>query len=332
MMKDTFFLNCEDDSKTIVIRGKTDKLPCTQTIVYHPEKAVEYENYNVLDGNSLIDEDINEITDIRIPTISYRSSEKYGDGSDNDAPCLVTLENNKKKPYSCGIMNDSGISIPKKDNGQPFDFVERDNVKYINHSSTQHNDLFSFPIIDKIMTTDYIAWSAFVNLPQYGYDNSGNPRVNIINMNGLLAGIVFNGNVINNKFATQTLNDIELLLSNNICDETTTYIEKRVFLGYNYSEVGRWVILFLRNISNNITSETISALNNILPLNITSDNFQTVIDSISVDGENLKYGQTNINIQSLISKILCFTYYTTLNESSLANYKQQYSFILPDAS
>lgn len=333
MMKDTFFLNCEDDSKTIIVRGKTDKLPCTQTIVYHPEKAVEYENYNVLDGNSLIDEDINEITDIRIPTISYRSSEKYGDGSDNDAPCLVTLENNKKKPYSCGIMNDSGISIPKKDKGQPkgqpFDFVERDNVKYINHSSTQHNDLFSFPIIDKIMTTDYIAWSAFVNLPQYGYDNSGNPRVNIINMNGLLAGTIFNGNVINNRFATQTLNDIDLLLSNNICDEKTTYIEKRVFLGYNYSEVGRWVISFLRNISNNITSETISALNNILPLNITSDNFQTVIDSISVDGENLKYGQTNINIQSLISKILCFTYYTTLNETSLANYKQQYSFVLP---
>lgn len=237
MMKDTFFLNCEDDSKTILVRGKTDKLPCTQTIVYHPEKAVEYENYNVLDGNSLIDEDINEITDIRIPTISYRSSEKYGDGSDSDAPCLVTLENNKKKPYSCGIMNDSGISIPKKDNGQPFDFVERDNAKYINHSSTQHKDLFSFPIIDKILTTDYIAWSAFVNLPQYGYDNSGNPRVNIINMNGLLAGIVFNGNVINNKFATQTLNDIELLLSNNMCDETTTYIEKRVILGYNYGEI-----------------------------------------------------------------------------------------------
>lgn len=241
MMKDTFFLNCEDDSKTILVRGKTDKLPCTQTIVYHPEKAVEYENYNVLDGNSLIDEDINEITDIRIPTISYRSSEKYGDGSDSDAPCLVTLENNKKKPYSCGIMNDSGISIPKKDKGQPkgqpFDFVERDNAKYINHSSTQHDDLFSFPIIDKILTTDYIAWSAFVNLPQYGYDNSGNPRVNIINMNGLLAGIVFNGNVINNKFATQTLNDIELLLSNNMCDEKTTYIEKRVILGYNYGEI-----------------------------------------------------------------------------------------------
>lgn len=241
MMKDTFFLNCEDDSKTILVRGKTDKLPCTQTIVYHPEKAVEYENYNVLDGNSLIDEDINEITDIRIPTISYRSSEKYGDGSDSDAPCLVTLENNKKKPYSCGIMNDSGISIPKKDKGQPkgqpFDFVERDNAKYINHSSTQHDDLFSFPIIDKILTTDYIAWSAFVNLPQYGYDNSGNPRVNIINMNGLLAGIVFNGNVINNRFATQTLNDIDLLLSNNMCDEKTTYIEKRVILGYNYGEI-----------------------------------------------------------------------------------------------
>ena len=56
-------------------------------------------------------------------------------------------------------------------------------------------------------------------------------------MNGLLAGTIFNGNVINNRFATQTLNDIELLLSNNICDETTTYIEKRVILGYNYGEI-----------------------------------------------------------------------------------------------
>ena len=329
MMKDTFFLNCEDDNKTILVRGKTDKLPCTQTIVYHPEKAVEYENYNVLDGNSLIDEDINEITDIRIPTISYRSSEKYGDGSDNDEPCLVTVENSKKKPYSCGIMNNSGISIPKKDNGQPFDFVERDNAKYINHSSTQHNDLFSFPIIDKILTTDYIAWSAFVKMPQYGYDNGGNPRVNIISMNGLLSGVVFNGNVVNNRFDTQTLNDIELLLSNNICDETTTYIEKRVILGYNYEEVGRWVISFLRNISNNITSETISALNNILPISITEENIGNIFNSFTVDGENIKYQNTSISIQTLISNILSFTHYITLNDTHLSNYRQQYAFVLP---
>lgn len=328
MMKDTFFLNCEDDSKTILVRGKTDKLPCTQTIVYHPEKAVEYENYNVLDGNSLIDEDINEIVDIRIPTISYKSSEKYGDGSDNDEPCLVTVENNKKKPYSCGIMNNSGISIPKKDNGQPFDFVERDNAKYINHSSTQHNDLFSFPIIDKILTTDYIAWSAFVKMPQYGYDNSGNPRVNIISMNGLLSGVVFNGNVINNRFDTQTLNDIDLLLSENICDPNVTYIEKRVVLGYNYEEVGRWIVSFLRNVANSITPEAITALNNILPnSSITSDNVVNVLNSLTVDGENLKYQNTTINIRTLIGNVLNFTNYITIYDSRLSN--QQYAFVLP---
>lgn len=328
MMKDTFFLNCEDDSKTILVRGKTDKLPCTQTIVYHPEKAVEYENYNVLDGNSLIDEDINEITDIRIPTISYRSSEKYGDGTDNDTPCLVTVENNKKKPYSCGIMNNSGISIPKKDNGQPFDFVERDNAKYINHSSTQHNDLFSFPIIDKILTTDYISWSAFVKMPQYGYDNSGNPRVNIISMNGLLSGVVFNGNVVNNRFDTQTLNDIDLLLSENICDPNVTYIEKRVILGYNYEEVGRWIVSFLRNVANSITPEAITALNNILPnSSITSDNVVNVLNSLTVDGENLKYQNTTINIRNLIGNILSFTNYITINDGRLSN--QQYAFVLP---
>ena len=148
-------------------------------------------------------------------------------------------------------------------------------------------------------------------------------------MNGLLAGIVFNGNVVNNRFATQTLNDIDLLLSNNICDEATTYIEKRVFLGYNYGEVGRWVISFLRNISNNITSETISALNRILPISITEENIGNIFNSLTVDGENIKYQNTSINIQTLISNILSFTYYTTLNESSLANYKQQYSFVLP---
>lgn len=237
MMKDTFYLYCKEDSKDIVVRGQTDKLPCTQTIVYHPEKAVEFENRNVLDGNNLIseDSDVNggQVTDIMIPTISYKSSPYYGTGEESDEPCLVTVQDNvnknifnTKKPYSVGIMNYSGMSIPTKSNGDSFAYTERDGAKYIS-GSTQLNDLFSFPIIDMILNDDYIAWAAMVAMPKY---KPSAPE--LVTMNGVLAGIIYNGKTINDKFYKQTFNSVDLVLTDNIASGGT-YIEKRIIIGNN---------------------------------------------------------------------------------------------------
>lgn len=328
MVKTTFFMNCEGDAKTILVTGKTSNLPCTKTIVYHPEKAVEFEDYNVLDGTSLRDKDIDTVNDIRIPTISYKSSERYGDGTDSDVPCLASVDGNKKKPYSCGIMNYSGMSIPKKSDGKPFDNVENGSARYINHSSTQIAEMFNFPIIDNIMRLDSIAWSAFVRMAKYGYDGD-TPRKDIVTMNGLISGIVYNGNISGDSFEVQTLNDLKIKLSDNIADESTTYVKKRVINGYDYDQVGNWALsVFKSYINGGITEEVVSTLNNILSTNIfTADTVRNIVNSLSVENGSIMYnGNMLVEVSAILGKILSFTNYVVDNR---ADGTQQYSFVLP---
>ena len=329
MVKDTFFINCEGDAKSIIVSGRTSSLPCTETVVYHPEKAVENEDYNVLDGDSLVDEDKDTVDDMRIPTITYGSSDMYGDGSGSDAPCLASVDGIRKKPYSCAIMNNSGISIPKKGDGQPFAYIENNGVKYIDHTSTQFADLFSFPIIDNILRVDYIAWSAFVNIPKYGYEN-GEPRKAAVTMNGLLAGTVYNGNASGDEFDTQSLNDIRLMMSQNITDETQTYVRKRVINGYDYDEIGNWAISALKSyINSGATEEMISMLNSIIsPISVTVDNVRSVLNSIVVEDGTLKYGSLSVDISAVTAKILSFTDYRVSDDSRVEG-TQQYAFVLP---
>ena len=340
MMKDVFYIYCEEGSKDIYVRARTDKLPYTQTIVYHPEKAVEYENYNVLDGQNLVDEDTGDVSDIRIPTISYESSERYGNGSANsDAVCIARVENIKKKPYFVAVMNNSAISIPTKQNGESFDSVDNgDGVKYINHITTQLNDLFTFPIIDKILKTDYIAWSAFVNIPKYGYEEVENvyePRVDYVTMNGLLAGIIFNGNVLNDKFKEQTLNDIELNLSTNFANSSQTYIEKRVINGFNNDELGGWVLSFLRSSIGFVTQEMIDKINELLPgLNITFENAEEIINSLAIQNGNIGIIENGvfvsiISIGNILEQVLSFTKYIVTTD---VQGQLQYAFVLPQTT
>ena len=335
LMKETFFLFCEGDSKDITVRGQTNKLPCTQTIVYHKEKAVEFEDYNVLDGSKLIDEDsdVNEgrITDIRIPTISYNSSPSFGDGGD-DTPCLAQVNGIKKKPYSVGIMNDSGVSIPTKFDGTSFSTTLKKDVKYIDHSNTKLADLFSFPIIDVILKVDYIAWSAFVNIPQYG-NNNGVPRKKVVTMNGLLSGIVNNGNVINDKFSVQTLNNITLKLSENVTDKRITYIEKRVINGFDVDEIGKWIITFLRQlISRGITKQILMYIKTLFDYDFDEDTLSDIINNLSVEDGQIIYKvddiDISIDINDKLKEILAFTDYITLNNKHVEG-QMQYAFILP---
>ena len=336
LMKETFFLSCEGGSKDITISAQTDKLPCTQTIVYHKEKAVEFEDYNELDGRNLIDEDsdVNDgrITDIRIPTISYGTS-NYGDGNTDDKPCLVQVNGIKKKPYSVGIMNNSGVSIPTKNDGKSFSVTLKDGVKYINHRDNNLVDLFSFPIIDNILRTDYIAWSAFINIPQYG-NNNGVPRKKAVTMNGLLSGIVNNGNVINDNFSVQTLNNITLKLSKNTTDKNKTYVQKHVINGYNVDELGKWVITFLRElISNGITEQIFNYIKKLFDYDFDEDTLYDIINNLLVEDEHIVYKVDDIVIASIdikdkLKDILAFTNYITLN-NNLVEGKMQYAFILP---
>ena len=332
LMKETFFLFCEGDSKDITVRGQTNKLPCTQTIVYHKEKAVEFENYNKLDGSNLINEDSGQITDIRIPTISYHSSLSFGDGGD-DTPCLAQVNNIKKKPYSVGIMNNSGVSIPTENDGNSFSTTLKNGVKYINHSKTKLVDLFNFPIIDNILKLEHIVWSAFVNIPQYGYDN-GLPRKKAVTMNGILAGIVYNGNVINDNFSVQTLNNITLKLSKNITDKKITYVEKHVINGFNVDELGEWVISFLRSlVSVNVNEQILNYINVLFDYEFSIDDIYNIVNSLSVENGKLIYNIDGtviayIDIEQKLNKILAFTNYITLN-NSIVQGTIQYVFILP---
>lgn len=337
LMKETFFLSCEGGSKDITISAQTDKLPCTQTIVYHKEKAVEFEDYNELDGRNLIDEDsdVNDgrITDIRIPTISYGTS-NYGDGNTDDKPCLVQVNGIKKKPYSVGIMNDSGVSIPTKNDGNSFSTTLKDGVKYINHRDNNLVDLFNFPIIDNILRADYIVWSAFINIPQYG-NNNGVPRKKTVTMNGLLSGIVNNGNVINDNFSVQTLNNITLKLSNNVTDKEITYVEKRVINGFDVDNLGNWVISFLRElISTGITEQIFNYIKKLFGYDFDEDTLNDIINNkLLVEEGHIVYKDddvviVSINIKDKLEDILAFTNYITLNNDVVEG-KMQYAFILP---
>ena len=336
LMKETFFLYCESDSKTITVRAQTDQRPCTQTIVYHKEKAVEFEEYNELDGSNLIDEDSDvnsgQITDIRIPTISYHSSISFGDGGD-DTPCLAQVNNIKKKPYSVGIMNNSGISIPTKNDGKSFSTTVKDSVKYINHSDNKLIDLFNFPIIDTILKLEYIGWSAFVNIPQYGYDNDI-PRQKAVTMNGILSGIVYNGNVINDNFSVQTLNNITLNLSKNVTDKTTTYIEKRVINGFKLDELAKWVISFLRSlVSVNVNNQILDYINGLFDYKFNIDELYNVVNSLSIKDGKIVYSNgdsviARVDIGEKLDEILAFTNYIILDKNIVSS-TMQYAFILP---
>lgn len=329
LMMDTFYISCENQDKSFYISSQTDSLPYNATIAYHPEVAVENEDYNTLEDENLTCEDVNSINDIRIPTISYKSSILYGDGSDSNAPCIAQVDGIDKKSYYVGIMNNSHASIPIQTNGKPFDYTQTTDGYTIKHSSTKLNDLFNFPLIDKSLTLDYIVWSSFVNLPKYQQGNVG-----LVTMNGLLASVVCNGNVINNEFSQQTLNDLKLLLSDNFTDKTQTYIEKRIINGYDYEELGKWVLKTLKTtVAKFITQEMLNTINEIFGTQLTMENVLDYISSLYIKNgwiviNNDDDTTTNVvSVDRVISYIFNFNNYRIYDDDSFGNY--QYAFLLP---
>jgi len=224
-MYQTFYIMSDGESKDIIVRGRTEQLPCTQTFVYHKEKTPELGELNILDGKKAKaeDSDINNgvVTNIQLPTITYNGSPyakmfngQTGQEGTNE-PILTD-----KYPYSVGIMNNIGVSMPEK-----YKVNSKSNIKYINHDNTNLIDLFNFPIIEKILSNDTIIWTAFVNIPEYNPNSNDAPKK--IMMNGLLAGYIYNGNLVGREFPTRTLNNRNLLISDNLISDDRTYIEKR---------------------------------------------------------------------------------------------------------
>lgn len=337
-MRGVFYMSCKDEDKQINIRVQTSDLPGISSIIYHPESASENSDSNILESNNVVVEDTNEISDIKIPTITYHSSIEFGDcdESQGDKPCIAKSNGYLKKPYSVGVMNDSSISIPKKNNGASFDNEEVNGFKRIKYTTTNALDLFNFPIIDKILKADYIVWSAIENIPKYGV-----PRSNIgsVTMNGLLSGFVFNGNIdsITNSFETQTLCNLDLLLSKDINDVNprTTYVEKRVFNGYDYDKIGNLLISSLKTLANTVAGTLdYNKINIFFDTGnlINRENIQEIVYNLKIVDNNIVYEVGGIevfrfNIVNKINDILCFTNYKVVNNSSFGT--KQYMPMLP---
>lgn len=315
LMKSVFYISCEGQSKNIDVRVETEDLPGEVTMIYHEEVAQEDEDYNILESNNVKHEDISAIDDITIPTISYNSSSEFGNDDDDDSPCAAQVNGIKKKPYSVGCMNNKGISIPKDSNGKSFGYSETDGIKYINHTSTNAVDMFNFPLIDNILKCDYIAWSAFVNLPKFGVDEPA-----IVNMHGLLSGYTINGNVTNDEFETQTLHGIKIKLSENVnSSNVNTYVEKRIFNGYDEDALGTWAVQLLSSIA---SDEVAEQLNNVLGTSVFTDS--TMKSLVYSDGK-INYGAFSVNLNEVLEYILNFKNYIIQNGYG----NRQYCFILP---
>ncbi len=241
-MKEVFYFNCVDEVKNISVTSQTDKMPYTSRIVYHPEKTIEDEDINVLDGKylKLSNAGQNYIGDVTIPTITYKGSPLYGNSTTGDEPCVAQfdcVENATivgkidKKPYSVGIMNMDKYSIPT-DGNKSFESEEIQGMQFIKET-TKLNLLFNFPLIDKMMIGDFKTWTPFNGLLKYNVETP-----DIVNMNGIVAGYVINGNIdpTTGRFAKQKIGNIEIELSDNLTDKTTTYIERRLLTGSSSAE------------------------------------------------------------------------------------------------
>ena len=232
LVKSAFYLTCSNEQKEINVTVQTSDLPVRTTLVYQQETTPEDNDENVLTSDNMTITYESNIPNINIPTITYACNEKFGiNGSTTYEPVVAQSGRYKKHAYYVGTMNDAKVSIP---NG--LSATQVNDIWQINENNNL-SQLFDFPIIDKILNVNYISWAYMDKMPYYkkvldeGYD------IDTISMNGSFAAIVFNGNINkNNEFDTQTLCEIKLKLSENMVENQSTYVEKRIVLGYQNDE------------------------------------------------------------------------------------------------
>ena len=260
-MFNTFYMTQEGESKSFNITSNTDEMPVQPIIVYHEEEIDDVDIDYTLTTPNLTYEQINMLKNVNIPTITYKSSPFFGDGTSSDDIIITKSNNIEKKPLSTGIMNVKQKSIPLDSGNKDFPSISLSGgVKAIKPSKTNIADLFEFPVIDKIESSSVSAWTKFSNIPSPNPDHIG-----MINMDGYVYGRHNNGVVERDgKFETRKLGKYEINLSENLNNNTKqyTYAERRVITGLTNYSMAQWCILKLRNIvqSDDVTEETLKKI------------------------------------------------------------------------
>ena len=220
LMKDTFYLNCSEDSKTINVYVQTDSYPYDTAIIYKEEETKEDEeiSYNVISCDNTFSR-TDTVSGIEIPTITYKDDLTYGNGTIIKGNASYTLDsksgckkdNRYKSPYFIACVNADGDTIPHSKVGKA-----EENDKFI--LSGDISGYFGFHIIDKRFKSDYVAWAYINNIP-YFKPTDIKYYGKTIKMNGLLAGYVYNGTISskegnNVKFEEQTFGAKTLTIEN----------------------------------------------------------------------------------------------------------------------
>ena len=261
-MFNTFYMTQEGESKSFNITSNTDEMPVQPIIVYHEEEIDDVDIDYTLTTPNLVYEQINMLKNVNIPTITYKSSPFFGDGTSSDDIIITKSNNIEKKPSSTGIMNVKQKSIPLDSGNKDFPSISLSGgVKAINPSKTNIADLFEFPVIDKIESSSVSGWTKFSNIPSPNPNNIG-----MINMDGYVYGRHNNGVVERDgNFEIRKLGKYEINLSENLngnVENSTkpyTYAERRVITGLTNYSIAQWCIVKLRSIvqADDVTEETL---------------------------------------------------------------------------
>ena len=231
-MKSAFWLMSSDEEKSITFTVQTDDTPYDIWVMYNDEYTSEvYDNYNDYNETQsdtykayrhhwiYTGESTNIITGIKVPNITYRESEAFGNanddvintsyswaysssgicfGQDNIAEESTDGGISIKPPYMVACVNNIGETKPEGLTENYF-FVKSANssgIKSYNfgndgygYLSYNGKEFFQFYIIDKIFSTDIVCWAYINNIPYYDKDHGGE----YIKANGLVAGVVLNG-------------------------------------------------------------------------------------------------------------------------------------------
>lgn len=321
LMKDAFYLTCDDETKNIYINTETSDLPVGTILVYQEESTSETEDTNILTTNNMIQSYENSVDNIGIPTITYACHEKYGiEGSTTYEPVVAKYKGKyNRHAFYVGVMDDAKNSIPKKvKDGVAANLeAEKYNGLWYIKDNQELKLLFDFPIIDKSMRVNYIAWAYVDKKPYFeNYDAEGNLIKDEVTLNGLFAAEVYNGKIEDNRYETQTLGGLQLSLSNNLANPQETYVEKRLVQGYDVDENGNIILNVLNNITQEqITQDFVNQINDILGTKfITTDNALTVFSEMFIENGHLVYYEDDelkidVNIKDILDKFLNFTNY-----------------------
>lgn len=241
-IKKTFWMTCPMEMKTFYPTLTTQEYPLTRQWAYDEEMiegAVQDLHILVNPKGELSTTDGSDptISDVAIPTITYRGNEMYGNWTDNMDPdefydmCFGYDRENEayKRPYFIAGYNGKEEVLP-----EGLTVSDVDNANKL-------NNFFSFHLIDKVLRLNYISW-AYIKDGHYFFksdeiDSNEDKCGKQINMNGLLTGYVYNGlvnldievaNIENPQwkrisqptFDTQTLGNAQLNIWTDNADES----------------------------------------------------------------------------------------------------------------